>query len=316
MSGVLTGFVVVAAVVAVGYALGRTGVLGPGAQTVVSRLVFFVGTPALLVRTLAGTEPAELLSAQVGVTAAGVAACALLWWPVARWWLRLGARELVVGALGSSYVNAVNIGLPVAAYVLGDLTAVLPALLLQLVVLTPVALAVLDVLQPPPAGAPGAPARRGARARRLLAPLANPVLLASAAGLALTLTGTSLPTALDRPLELLAGLSVPGALLAFGMSLHGRVATGLARRDVLLATGLKSLVQPAATYAAARWGFGLDAAAVHAATVVAALPTAQNVFTFAVRYDAGRELARDTVLLTTVLCVPVVLLVGVLVPGG
>ncbi|NAZ87202.1 AEC family transporter [Kineococcus indalonis] len=313
MSGVLTGFVVVAAVVAVGYALGRTGALGPGAQTVVSRLVFFVGTPALLVRTLAGTDPAELLSAQVGVTAAGVAACALLWGLLARWWLRLGARELVVGALGSSYVNAVNIGLPVAAYVLGDLTAVLPALLLQLVVLTPVALAVLDVLQQRPAGAP---AGRGARARRLLAPLANPVLLASAAGLALTLTGTSLPTALDRPLELLAGLSVPGALLAFGMSLHGRVATGLARRDVLLATGLKALVQPAVTWAAARWGFGLDAAAVHAATVVAALPTAQNVFTFAVRYDAGRELARDTVLLTTVLCVPVVLLVGVLVPPG
>ncbi|WP_432495555.1 AEC family transporter [Kineococcus gypseus] len=304
MSGVLTGFVVVAAVVLVGYAVARTGVLGPSGQTVVSRLVFFVGSPALLVRTLAGTDPAELLSGPVAAAAAGVAVCAALWCVLARWRLRLGAQEVVVGALASSYVNAVNIGLPVASYVLGDVAAVLPALLLQMVVLNPLALAALDLTR-----------GGGSSARRLLSPLLNPLLLASAAGLALGASGAGLPVALDRPLELLAGLAVPGALLAFGMSLHGRVATGWRRPEVLLATALKALVQPAATYAVARWLLGLDAAAVHAATMVAALPTAQNVFTFAVRYEAGRELARDAVLLTTALCAPVLLLVGALVPA-
>ncbi|WP_432486803.1 AEC family transporter [Kineococcus sp. SYSU DK018] len=311
MSGVLTGFVVVASVVAVGYLLGRTGALGPGAQAVISRLVFFVGTPALLVRTLAGTDPRELLSEQVVLTGAGVTVCAVLWWVLARRRLHLGVRETVIGALSSCYVNAVNIGLPVAAYVLGDLTAVLPALLLQMVVLSPVALAVLDVT-----GERARPPGRAARARRLVAPLLNPVLLAGAAGLALSATGASLPTALDRPLELLGGLAVPGALLAFGMSLHGRVSSSWRRTDVLLATTLKVVVQPAVTYAAARWGLGVGPAGTYAATVVAALPTAQNVFTFAVRYGAGVELARDTVLLTTVLCVPVLLLVSVAVPGG
>ncbi|WP_337063124.1 AEC family transporter [Kineococcus sp. G2] len=311
MSGILTGFAVVACVVAVGYLLGRSGALGPDAQTVVSRLVFFVGTPALLVRTLAGTDPGELLSGQVVLTGAGVTACAALWWVLARRRLRLGVREAVIGALASCYVNAVNIGLPVAAYVLDDLTAVLPALLLQMVVLSPVALAVLDVTGQRER-APG----RAARARRLVAPLLNPVLLAGAAGLALSATGTHLPTALDRPLELLGGLAVPGALLAFGMSLHGRVSAGWRRADVLLATALKAFVQPAVTYATARWGLGVGAAGTYAATVVAALPTAQNVFTFAVRYGAGVELARDTVLATTVLCVPVVLLISVLVPHG
>ena len=52
--------------------------------------------------------------------------------------------ELVIGALASPYVNAGNLGLPVAAYVLGDAAFVAPTLLLQLLVLQPTALAALD----------------------------------------------------------------------------------------------------------------------------------------------------------------------------
>ncbi|WP_380170669.1 AEC family transporter [Kineococcus sp. DHX-1] len=304
MSGVLTGFAVVATLVAVGYVLGRTGALGPSGQVVVSRLVFFVGTPALLVQTLAGADVHVLLSAQLAVTAAGVAVVLGLWLLLARWRLHLGRDELVVGGLASSFVNAANIGLPVAAYVLRDLTAVLPAMLLQMAVLTPIALGVLDVGRH--AGAPSV--------RRLLAPLANPVLLASAVGIALSVTGWRLPTALSQPLGLLAGLAVPGALLAFGISLHGRDAHGWRAPEVLLASALKAVVQPAVTYVVARFVLRLDDQAVFAATVVASLPTAQNVLTYAVRYDVGRDLARDTVLVTTVLVAPVLLLVSVLLP--
>ena len=50
----------------------------------------------------------------------------------------------MIGALASSYVNAGNLGLPVAAYVLGDAAFVAPTLLLQLLVLQPTALAALD----------------------------------------------------------------------------------------------------------------------------------------------------------------------------
>ncbi|MEW1960724.1 AEC family transporter [Kineococcus sp. NPDC059986] len=304
MSGVLTGFVVVATLIAVGYVLGRTGVLGPTGQVVVSRLVFFVGSPALLVQTLAGADVHVLLSAQLVVTAAGVAVALGLWLVLARWRLRLGREELVVGSLASSFVNAANIGLPVAAYVLQDLTAVLPAMLLQMVVLTPLALGVLDVGRH--SGGPSV--------RRLLAPLANPVLLASAVGIVLSVTGWKVPTALAQPLDLLAGFAIPGALVAFGISLHGRSAHGWRAPEVLLASVLKAFVQPAVTYLVARFALRLDDQAVFAATVVAALPTAQNVFTYAVRYGVGRDLARDTVLVTTVLVAPVLLLVSVLLP--
>ncbi|WP_432561619.1 AEC family transporter [Kineococcus sp. SYSU DK003] len=308
MTGVLTGFVVVASLVAVGYVLGRTGVLGPSGQAVVSRLVFFVGSPALLVQTLADADVHVLFSEQLVVTASGVVAAVVLWVLIARYRLRLSRDDLVIGGLAAAFVNAANIGLPVAAYVLQDLTAVLPAMLLQMVVLSPVALGILDVSRHPPGGG------GWASAKRLLAPLANPVLIASAVGIVLSVTGWTLPTALAQPLDLLAGFAIPGALVAFGISLHGRSTTGWRSPEVLVASALKAFVQPLVTWAVARFVLGLDETAVFAATVVAALPTAQNVFTYAVRYGVGRDLARDTVLVTTVLVAPVLLLISVLLP--
>ncbi|ABS05335.1 hypothetical protein FHR75_003043 [Kineococcus radiotolerans] len=307
MSGVLTGFTVVACLVLVGYVVGRTGVLGPSGQVVLSRLVFFVGSPALLVQTLAGADVHVLLSAQLLVTGGGVAACVLVWALLARYRWRMPREDLVIGALASSFVNAANIGLPVAAYVLQDLTAVLPAMLLQMVVLSPVALGILDV------GRHRGDGSRRAAAKRLLTPLVNPVLLASAVGVLLSATGWDLPAALAQPLDLLAGFAIPGALVAFGMSLHGRGLAGWRDPRVLTASALKSVVQPCVSYLVARL-LGLDDAAVFAATVVAALPTAQNVFTYAVRYGVGRDLARDTVLVTTVLVAPVLVLISVLLP--
>ena len=52
----------------------------------------------------------------------------------------------MIGTLCSAYVNAGNLGLPIAAYVLGDAALIAPMLLMQLLVLQPVALAVLDTV--------------------------------------------------------------------------------------------------------------------------------------------------------------------------
>ena len=52
--------------------------------------------------------------------------------------------DTVIGTPARAYVNAGNLGLPIAAYVLGDVALVAPTLLLQMLVLQPIALAVLD----------------------------------------------------------------------------------------------------------------------------------------------------------------------------
>jgi len=109
---------------------------------------------------------------------------------------------------------------------------------------------------------------------------------------------------------------VPSALLAYGMSLHGapRPASGDGAGQVWLAVVLKTLAQPAIAYALGRWVAHLDGVALLAVVITSALPTAQNVFVYATSYDRGTRLARDVVLLSTVLSVPV--LVGVALVVG
>ena len=135
--------------------------------------------------------------------------------------------------------------------------------------------------------------------------------MAALLGLVLALTGLELPVALAAPLTLVGGMAIPAMLLAYGVSLRlgpGLVAGEPPARVATLAA-LKLIVQPVAAYVLAAYAVGLEGRDLLAVTVIAALPTAQNVFTFAVRYDRGVLLARDTIFVTTLLSVPAILLI-------
>jgi malonate transporter and related proteins len=306
MSGVLQGFVVIGAVVVLGYLLGRTGVLGAEAVGVLSRLAFFVASPALLFTTLAATEIGAVFSAALAVTALSSSLACLLYLPVGLL-RRRPAGETAVGSMASGYVNAGNLGIPVATYALGSAAEVAPVLLFQLAVLAPVFTTVLDVTA---ARADGA---RPPRARALTAPLRNPVAVASAAGLAVSATGVVVPAPLLAPVELVGDLAVPAMLLAFGLSLRGAPRPGAAGSgpSLLAVLLLKNLGQPLLALALGVL-FGLAGPALLAVVVCAALPTAQNVFGYAVRFGQGVTLGRDAGLVTTVVSAPVLLTVVVL----
>ena len=97
-------------------------------------------------------------------------------------------------------------------------------------------------------------------------------------------------------------------LLAYGVSLRLGPLPGAGEPPVQIAVivALKLIVQPLCAYLIARFALGLSGAEVFAVTVIAALPTAQNVFTHAVRYHVGVILARDTIFYSTILSVPVI----------
>ena len=303
MSGVLGGFAALAAVIAVGWVVGRTRVLGAGAAAILSRLSFFVATPALLFLTLGEADTHTVLSFALVGTAGSAVLSALLFAGLARWRWRLPAAQVTTGALSSSYVNAGNLGIPVSVYILGDAAYVAPVLLFQVLVMAPVGLAVLAGAHDDGAGPTWW--------QLVLQPLRLPVVIGCALGLLLAATGVDLPEQVLEPVRLIAALAVPAALIAYGMSLHGapRPAAGPLAGQVWLAVVLKNLVMPATAYALGRWVVGLDGVALLAVTVTSALPTAQNVFVYASTYDRGALLARDVILLSTVLSVPV--LVGI-----
>lgn len=297
MGGVLEGFATIAIVIALGALLADRGIVDAHGQRSLSLASFYLASPALLVTVLADSDPSRVLSGPLVATAAGVIVSAGLMVVVARA-RRLDSGTTVVASLCSAYVNAGNLGLPIAAYALGDAALVVPALLMQLLVLQPLALTVLDVVTSP---------ERPSVAKILSRPVTNPLTIASFAGLLLATTDTSLPHPVQAPLELVGGMAVPAMLIAYGVALRlgplpGR---GVTPRALATVTTLKMVVQPVAAYVVGRFVVGLEDHDLFAVTLLSALPTAQNVFVVAMRYDRAILLARDAIFVSTLASAPV-----------
>ena len=314
MGDVVAGLAVFGVVIAVGWLLVRTRAVPADADGVLTRVCFFAATPALLVTTLSRADLAAVVSRTTAVAVAAELVAIVSAWCLHRLVLRRSTAEATIGALASGYVNAANLGIPVAVLVLGDAATIAPILLLQLLVLTPVTFTVLDAVT-----------RRGnpSRLATLTVPLRNPLLWGVVAGTAANLSGLDLTAWCGgypaQGLEMLGRVAVPLMMLALGMSLAGAPrplrspepdasVRGAGRRSGLwLAVGWKLAVMPGLAVVVGL-ATGLSGAQLLTPVVTATLPTAQNVFMYASRYGVGKDLARDTVLLTTAGFVPVVLL--------
>jgi predicted permease len=347
-----------ACIVALGWVIQRRGLLaggalprgasrgrsegGAGARQILATLSFTICAPALMFSTLAATDLAHVVSRGAMVTWVTTAALALVSAAVARWGLRLSAGPVAVTTLAAVYVNGGNIGIPLAVYLFDDALAVVPTLLFQLLVLAPLALAVLDRS----ASATGAPrmARSGwtSVVRVPLAAVRNPITVGTLAGLLVAviseLTGLRLPDVALLPFDLIGAAAPPLGLLTFGMTLAvpmpaltsqapatepppgsghapapwwaGRDRL-LVRAVVALAVLVRNVLHPLAA-----WGVGtavgLDGPALALVVTMAALPTAVNVTTYATRYGVFDGVAARATVWTTALCVPVLVAVGAL----
>lgn len=308
MGGVVAGFVTIVSIIGLGVLLAQLKILDVSAQLMLTRLTFYVAGPALMITVLGGTDVSRLFTANLLASIGGVALSATSYVCLARLRWRRSAGDTVIGAFASCYVNAGNLGLPIAAYVLRDASQVVPMLITQLVLLQPLGLAVLDVISR--SGTPAPP--RGRWLLRLGQPAGNPLLIGSLIGLLLSVLHVELPAPVHDPLALVGGMAVPAALLAYGVSLRTGPLPGAGEPPAQIAVivALKLVVQPLAAYLLARYVLGLHSVELLAVTVVAALPTAQNVFTFAVRYGQAEVLARDAIFVTTLASVPVLLLIA------
>lgn len=300
----LTGFVVVGVAILVGYIIGRIDLLGEHARPVLARLTFFVLSPFLLFVVLAEADVRTLFSALLPVSFIAAVAVFIVYIVVARLAWRRSIGDIVIGALSAGQVNSNNIGIPLSLYLLGSAAYPAPVILMQLLVFTPVTMAVLDAVA----------FGRTSAGRTLLRTIRNPIVIGSALGALVSVSGIELAPIVMEPLRLIADACVPVLLISYGMSLYGQRVLGTSgrRRDIVLATLLKLIAMPVAAWAVAHFVFGLPAHDTLVVTVLAALPTAQNVFNYSQRYGIGETISRDTVFLTTIACAPVILIITVL----
>ncbi|GAA2189191.1 MULTISPECIES: AEC family transporter [Leucobacter] len=319
MFGVLQGFALILGIIGAGYLTARFGVVQGDQRRVLNNVAFFVATPALLFTVLRQSDPSVILSPVILITSLAAVIVAAVFVIASRLWFKRDLATTTLGAACSGYVNANNLGLPVAVYILGDAAYVAPLILVQLLCFAPTILSMLEATRTgrlvdgapeAEAAAASAPRPRGAFHGALAAlgrAASNPIIIASVLGLIVALIGLPIPEIVSAPLEMLGDAAIPMVLLSFGISLYGQRALqrGTGRAAVFTASALKLLLMPVVTWSLAT-AFGLGAHEVFVATTIAALPTAQNVYNYAATYRRGETMVRDTVFLTTFASLPII----------
>ena len=213
-----------------------------------------------------------------------------------RMFFHLNAPDATIGALNSLYLNSNNIGLPIATYILGNPALVAPILVMQQAIFTPVGLTVLDVTT------------KGKVSIKEIAkqPLHQPLLIGSLLGIVVSAISAKsgwfpVPKFIFDPIDMIGDSAVPMILMAFGMSLHGTKPLQQKgdRPAIFTVAVLKNIIMPIIAFLLAYFVMGFRGSELYACVVLAALPTGQNVYNYAARYNVGLTFARDGILMST-----------------
>lgn len=276
---------------------------------VLNRFSFFVCSPCLMFAILSKEPIFDIFHSSIVVAFASAMAVGVIFLIVNRLHFHMDAAHATIGALNSLYLNSNNIGLPIATYILGDPALVAPILVMQQALFTPVGLTVLDM----------ATTGRVSAKEVLKQPFHQPMLIASLLGIAVSVVSAQtgwfvIPDFLYDPIDMIGDAAVPMILMAFGMSLHGTrpMQDKTARQATIAVTVLKNLVMPLVAFLLSYFVMGFRGPTLYACVVLAALPTGQNVYNYAARYNVGTTFARDGILLSTMTSPVVIALVAVL----
>ncbi|BFR47729.1 AEC family transporter [Nitratidesulfovibrio sp. HK-II] len=312
MLDILSALVPVFGIIVLGMCVERLGSLPKGTPAALNQFVFRVSLPALLFYAVARKTPGELAH---GGFAAGTVAGMLLAFALGYLLCSRGGRrngpDIAVLAQAASFPNSAFLGLPIVAALLpGNDDAVLAGGIVSVLCLAVllVTMARLEAI------------RSGGELswlvlRQVSSALGrNPILLATLAGVAVSLSGLGLARPVAAMASMLGATASPCALFGIGMVLAAQLTaegagcppergggsgdgsgecapqalSPLARQVVVNA--VKLFGHPALTWLCL-WAFGVRGHWLGMGVLFAAMPTAAVAYVVAESYGAG---ARDT----------------------
>ena len=280
--------------IVLGFIAGRVQELPLAALGWLNTFIIYLALPALFFALVARTPVEKLASwdfilINIGVTFVVFVAAVLIGLLESRGRL----DEATIQGLAAAYGNIGYMGAALSILALGSAAAAPVALIICFentmhFVLAPALMAV---------------ARPGRGLGQVLLGIVkriafNPFIMATVAGVAVAVTGVEVPSALDRLLAYLSQAAAPCALFAMGVTL---ALSPLKRFPLALGyiVPLKLVVHPALMYVALSQIPDLDPVWLFTAVLLAALPTATNVFVIAQQYDAWINRASAAVVVTT-----------------
>ncbi|WP_020179557.1 AEC family transporter [Methylopila sp. M107] len=280
MQAILNAALPIFALILTGFLCGRFGMFAPEATSSINRFAAYLALPALLFVAMTRITPDQL--GQLGFMVAYLVPIVVIYaagFVLAR--LRgLGLAGASLGGLTASYSNVGFMGVPLCLLVFGEdgLQPAVVATLFTACVQFLFAIALIEI-----------EARRGRSAWRTAGKVAgslvaNPLCLAPLLGLAIGVSGLSLPVPVERFASLLGGAATPCALICIGLFFADQAGTRQDAGAIGATLALKLLAQPAIAAVLALYVFDMPPLWAHAAILLSALPIGAGAFTVAQLY--------------------------------
>nr|WP_281494045.1 AEC family transporter [Jannaschia sp. S6380] len=212
-------------------------------------------------------------------------------------WLRRGAEDAVAVGFAGMFANTVLLGLPIAerAYGVESLAPNYAIIALHAAFCYFTGITAMEVVR---AGGTGLIGGLTTVARKMAT---NSLMIGVALGLALNLSGLSLPAPVEEAVALIARAALPAALFGLGGILVQYRPEGDAR-GIALCCGIALILHPAWTYGMGRL-LGLGDGPFRAAVLTAAMAPGVNSYLFAAMHGRAVRISASSVLIGTGLSV-------------
>ncbi|MFD7032374.1 AEC family transporter [Streptomyces sp. NPDC059917] len=219
-------------------------------------------------------------------------------------------RGVALRIMAGVQVNTAYFAVPVFITVFGTAAPIFPVLLFQVCVLSLVVISIMELGRADDAAEGGAAgdgaavagaSGPGRLARAVVASLTTPLVLACNAGILLNLLSLPVPKVVLDGFAFVGDSASPVALFALGLHLGGLGldVRGTTREEIGL-IAFKCLAFPLLAWGVCGGLFGVTGDWLKYLVLIAAMPTPQNLFIFAQRYDVGVDLSAALVIKSSV----------------
>lgn len=280
-------------VIALGFALKRTGFLSEKFIATGNKLVFYILLPAAVFTSVSTTNLGELVS--VGFAAFTVGSSVLSWaiiWAISAIFIK---DKSILGAFvqGAFRSNMVFVGIPLMRNLAGEYGVARFALIiaLNMPIYNICSILVLSAC-----------ADTGEKLKLKTIAIAiakNPLIIAITIGVAFALMGVRLPQPLTHTLGDLSGMATTLALICIGGGITF-LGFDVKFKYALIAAVVKVVVLPLA-FTAAAFALGFRNVELAAFMVVGGLPTALAAYVMAVQIGCDAHISANIILLSTLL---------------
>jgi malonate transporter len=277
-----------------------------GALGWMNTFIVYVALPALFFQLIAKT-PIELLTEWTFIFGAVLSTYVIFLLMFAGSMLFAGRNmaESTIKSLAAAYGNIGYMGPGLALLVFGPEAAVPVALIFCFENI--VHFAVAPMMMALSGGEKGSPVQLAYGVTRKI--VLHPFIIATAVGVTAAYFQLRPPLPVERLLEYLSAAAAPCALFAMGVTLALRPLKRIPHELAPIAF-LKLVLHPLVCYVVLSWVGNFAEIWLFSAVLLAALPTATNVFVLAQQYHVWVERASASILLTT--CISVATVTGLL----